>query len=103
MTKKLLALVFTIFACLTINAYAADYANIPACSVTLSGQSVDNSYRQYPLLQYRDIVYFPMTYHDCRFLGVATDWNEATNTLTVTKENISGAYRDYNWDIRNSK
>lgn len=103
MTKKLLALVFTIFTCLTINVYAADYANIPACTVTLSGQDVDNSYRQYPLLQYKDIVYFPMTYHDCRFLGVSTDWNGATNTLTITKENISSAYRDYKWEWKNSK
>ncbi len=103
MIKKLLVLVFTIFTLLTINTYAADYANIPACSVTLSGQSVDNSYRQYPLLQYKDIVYFPMTYHDCRFLGVSTDWNGNTNTLTISKENISGAYRNYNWEWKNSK
>lgn len=103
MTKKLLVLLISVFACLAINAYAADYANIPACAVTLSGQNVDNSYRQYPLLQYRDIVYFPMTYHDCRFLGVSTDWNGATNTLTITKENISGVYRDYNWEWKNTK
>jgi len=103
MTKKLLVLVFTILAFLTINAYATDYANIPVCSVTLSGQEVDNSYRQYPLLQFRDIVYFPMTYHDCRFLGVSTNWNGATNTLTITKENISGAYRDYNWEWKNTQ
>lgn len=103
MTKKLLVLLISVFAFFTINAYAADYANIPACSVTLSGQNVDNTYRQFPLLQYRDIVYFPMTYHDCRFLGVSTDWNGTTNTLTITKENISGAYRDYNWEWKNSK
>ncbi len=103
MTKKLLVLVFTIFTLLTINAYAANYANIPACSVTLSGQSVDNSYRQFPLLQYKDIVYFPMTYYDCRFLGVSTDWNGNTNTLTIEKENISGAFRSYNWEWKNSK
>lgn len=101
--KKLIISFLTVFTLLTINTYAANYANIPVCSVRLSGQSVDNHYRQYPLLQYRDIVYFPMTYHDCRFLGVSTDWNGNTNTLTITKENISGAYRNYNWEWKNSK
>ena len=101
---KKLAILFTlIILCFASNVYAKEVANIPACSVTLSGQNVDNSYRQYPLLQYRDIVYFPLTYLDCRFLGVSTDWNGATNTLTITKEIISGAYRDYNWEWENSK
>ena len=85
------------------NAYAKEFAKIPACSVTLNGQSVDNSYRQFPLLQYKDIVYFPMTYYDCRFLGVSTKWDNNTNTLEISKENISGAYRDYNWEWKNGK
>ena len=101
--KKLFIAFFTIFTFLTINSYAADYANIPACSVTLNGQSVDNNYRQFPLLQYRDIVYFPMTYYDCRFLGLSTDWNGDTNTLQITKENITGAFRSYDWEWKNSK
>ncbi|MBQ3022147.1 MAG: hypothetical protein IJD91_02315 [Clostridia bacterium] len=101
---KKLAILFTlIILCFASNVCAKEAANIPACSVTLSGQNVDNSYRQYPLLQYRDIVYFPMTYYDCRFLGVATKWNADTNTLEITKENISGAYRNYNWEWKNGK
>lgn len=101
---KKLAILFTlIILCFASSAYAKEFANIPACSVTLSGQSVDNSYRQYPLLQYKDIVYFPMTYYDCRFLGVATKWNADTSTLEITKENISGAYRDYKWEWKNGK
>lgn len=84
------------------SAEAKETANIPACTVTLSGQSVDNTYRQFPLLQYKDIVYFPMTYYDCRFLGVSTNWDNATRTLTINKENISGAYREYNWDWKNA-
>ncbi len=101
---KKLAILFTlIILCFASNAYAKEVANIPSCAVTLSGQSVDNSYRQYPLLQYRDIVYFPMTYYDCRFLGVATKWNADTSTLEIAKENISGAYRDYVWEQRNKK
>lgn len=101
--KKIAVLFTLIILCFASNAYAKEVANIPACSVTLSGQSVDNSFRQYPLLQYKDIVYFPMTYYDCRFLGVATKWNSDTNTLEITKENISGAYRGYNWEWKNGR
>ncbi len=101
---KKVAILFTlIILCFASNVCAKEVANIPACSVTLSGQSVDNSYRQYPLLQYKDIVYFPMTYYDCRFLGVATKWSSDTNTLEITKENISGAYRNYKWEWKNGK
>lgn len=101
---KKLAVLFSIFIlCIASNAYAKEVATIPSCSVTLNGQSVDNSYRQFPLLQYKDIVYFPMTYYDCRFLGVYTDWNERTSTLYINTENISGAYRKYNWEWKNGK
>ncbi len=101
---KKLAVLFSIFILfVATNAYAKEFATIPSCAVTLNGQSVDNSYRQFPLLQYKDIVYFPMTYYDCRFLGVYTDWNERTSTLYINTENISGAYRKYNWEWKNGK
>lgn len=101
--RKLAVLFSIIFICMASNAYAKEIANIPECTVTLSGQNVDNSYRQFPLLQYKDIVYFPMTYYDCRFLGVATKWDEQTSTLYINTENISGAYRKYNWEWKNGK
>lgn len=101
--KKLAVLFSILILFIASNAYAKEIANIPVCSVTLSGQGVDNTYRQYPLLQYKDIVYFPMTYYDCRFLGVSTKWNSETSTLEITKENISGAYRNYNWAWENGK
>lgn len=101
--KKFLCLLSFMIIFFTANAYAAEVAEIPACSVSLNGQNVDNSYRQFPLLQYRDIVYFPMTYYDCRFLGLSTKWNGETNTLEISKDNISGAYRDYNWDRKNGR
>lgn len=101
---KKIAILFSIcILCMASNAYAKEVAAIPSCAVTLNGQSVDNTYRQFPLLQYKDIVYFPMTYYDCRFLGVYTDWNEQTGTLYINTENISGAYRKYNWEWKNGK
>ncbi|MBR3995480.1 MAG: hypothetical protein IKI97_09405, partial [Clostridia bacterium] len=38
-----------------------EYAYIPKCKVTLNGQKINSEYRKYPLLQFRDIIYFPMT------------------------------------------
>lgn len=70
-------------------------AYLPLCKVTLNGQEIDNSYRQYPFLQYRNIVYFPMTYYDCRFLGVETFWDDYNYKLTVTKSDIFGEYYPY--------
>lgn len=101
--KKIAVLFSIIILCFASNTYAKEVATIPSCTVTLNGQSVDNTYRQFPLLQYKDIVYFPMTYYDCRFLGVYTDWNEKTSTLYINTENISGAYRKYNWEWKNGK
>jgi len=99
--KKLLCLISFAIIFFTANAYASEIASIPSCTVTLSGQNVDNTYRQYPLLQYRDIVYFPLTYYDCRFLGVSTKWDADTNTLEITRENRSGAYREYKQETKN--
>ncbi len=78
-------------------------AYLPKCNVTLNGVEIDNNHRQYPLLQYRDIVYFPMTYHDCRFLGVATDWvSEPESKLVVKKENILYEYYGYPAEHKNA-
>lgn len=76
----------------------AEYAYIPKCKVTFNGQEVDSAERQFPLLQFRDIVYFPMTYYDCRFLGVTTDWDDNTKKLTIKKEFVENPqYHDYDW------
>lgn len=73
-----------------------EYAYLPKCRVTLNGQEINNTYREYPLLQYRGIVYFPMTYYDMRFLGVSATWHELyVPKLIVKKANINEAYHDY--------
>lgn len=58
-------------------AYAAGrtvQVSLPGHAVTLNGQSVSSDYSRYPFLVYKDITYFPMTYYDCRLLGVSTSW-----------------------------
>jgi hypothetical protein len=68
---------------------------IPTFNVTLNGTPVDSSSRDYPLIVYRDITYFPMTYHDSRFLGVETEWNSLSTGLFIKTTGIAGAYHAY--------
>lgn len=64
---------------------------IPAFQITLNGQVIDNGYRQYPLIVYKDITYFPMTYNDSRFLGLGTQFDSKTG-LAVTQFHESWPY-----------
>ena len=75
--------------------------SLPGFNVTLNGVRVDNGYRQYPLIVYRDITYFPMTYFDCRFLGIETRWDESSG-LDIERTGITGAYRDYKGSTKNA-
>lgn len=76
-------------------------AVLPAFNVTLNGTKVESRHRQYPLIVYKDITYFPMTYFDCRFLGLTTEWDSDTRTLRINRENIACAYRDYKQEAAN--
>lgn len=64
---------------------------LPTFKVTLNGTIVNNNKAQYPLIVYKGITYFPMTYYDSRFLGVETDWDNATG-LTVKFTDVKGDY-----------
>ncbi len=75
-------------------AYAADHyatVKLPAFNVTLNGIALENKTDRYPLIVYKDITYFPMTYFGCRFLGLESVWNINTG-LAIVK---TGAHWDY--------
>ncbi len=95
--KHTLSLLFGLFVTLILTiAASAVSANLPTFDVTLNGVKVENQNREYPLIVYKDITYFPMTYYDCRFLGLITEWDNDTRTLYINKETITCAYRDQN-------
>ena len=75
---------------------------MPTFSVTLNGTQIDSSMREYPLIVYKNITYFPMTYYDCRYLGLETIWNSDTG-LYINKTGVSGLYRDYRSTRTNPK
>ena len=81
-----------------LNYRKVEYVIIPSFNVTLNGQNVDSTCRRYPLLVFRDITYFPMTYDDLRFLGVTTNWDDKSKKLTIKKEPVENAkYNDYKY------
>ena len=61
--------------------------------MTLNGVAIDNAHRQYPLLVYKGMTYFPLTYDDSRFLGLETGWTEEAG-LTVERTNVSAVYKE---------
>lgn len=67
---------------------------LPSFQVTLNGQTVDNRNREYPLIVYKDITYFPMTWYDSRYLGLENTWS-FDQGLSVLQSNITASYHDY--------
>ena len=76
---------------------------LPSFDVTLNSTEIDNNYSQYPLIVYKDITYFPMTYYDCRFLGLETGWENAQSGLFIDTTGIQGAYHPYSQKSKNAK
>ena len=68
---------------------------LPTFKVTLNGVSVSNNDSKYPLIVYKGITYFPMTYYDSRFMGLETIWSN-TKGLEIVK---TGG----NWDYKASR
>ncbi len=99
--KAICAFILCVFMAFT--AFAAEKVTLPSFDVSLNGQTVSSEARQYPLIVYRDITYFPMTYYDTRFLGLTTAWDNETRTISIEKTNASSAYREYSSDNSNSK
>ena len=81
---------------------AADTVQVtlPSFSVTLNGQTNGNQYSRYPLIVYKNITYFPMTYYDCRLLGLKTDWTAGTGLVIDKNEDY---FYEYLRDVTDSK
>ena len=100
--KKFAVLFSIIILSLASNAYAKETAVLPAFDVHFNGNKVDSEYREYPLLVYKDITYFPMTYFDSRHLGLVTEWDGELNTLTISRKNINSILTAYKSENKNT-
>ena len=63
---------------------------------------IDNAYSQYPLIVYKDITYFPMTYYDSRFMGLESLWDNTTG-LEIVKTGGNWDYHKYPSTNKNSR
>ena len=66
---------------------------LPSFPVTLNDRPIDNAWRQYPFVIYKGITYFPMTYYDCRFLGLESIYTLESG-LDIIKTGVAGGYYD---------
>jgi len=74
---------------------------LPDFAVNLNGHTIENQYREYPLLVYRDITYFPMTWYDSRLLGLEATWSP-DDGLNIKQSQVTSSYMSYMSDRRNA-
>lgn len=65
--------------------------SLPDFQVKLNGHIVENTYREYPLLVYRGITYFPMTWNDSRRLGLEATWTPESG-LRMEQSQVTASY-----------
>ncbi len=72
------------------NSYSSRYnAVIPNYPIYLNGIRIYNDKEEYPLINFRDVTYFPMTYrfaHD--ELGFNIEWSDTDRTFKLSSENV---------------
>lgn len=76
--------------------------SLPTFDITINGNTVDNDYRKYPFIVYKDITYFPMTWYDSRLLGLESTWSH-NNGLEIMKSKVTSSYEPYRTNKKNAK
>ncbi|NQX60523.1 YHYH domain-containing protein [Paenibacillus qinlingensis] len=62
-------------------------ATIPPYKISINGTQIDNAYAEYPVLSYKDITYFPMTWSYTQALAVEVNWSDDTGFSIGKTEN----------------
>ncbi len=50
--------------------------SVPKYEIKVNGQIIENTYREYPFLEYNNILYFPLTHNMCNFAGLETHYGK---------------------------
>src|SRR5437016_4394315 len=85
----------------TLAADVSVKVTLPYFEINLNGHKVENQFREYPLLVYRDITHFPMTWYDTRLLGLEANWSPDEG-LNIKQNQVTSSYMPYNSDHRNA-
>jgi len=103
--RHTICVIFTIvliFPLLTHNVSAADSSvsvTIPTFKVTVNDRTVDSTRLQYPLISYKGITYFPLTWRWCRELGLVSGYTDTdglyiANDIAESQETLDkGGYQ----------
>lgn len=76
--------------------------NLPKFPVKINGVKMDYEKSKYPLIVYRDITYFPLTYKNSRFMGLTTDWDKYKRIFSVSRDPDSlEDYSNYDQGFKN--
>lgn len=78
--KKLIVSLFALVL-LSIPAYALE-ATVPQFDVYIGIEKLEFKNTEYPLLLYKDVTYFPMTYEYVRMLGLTNSWTDGAFHLS---------------------
>lgn len=73
-------------------ASSSDEAMIVDFPVTLNGILMNNVNSDYPILTYKDITYFPLTWNMCRFMGLTSEWDQEKG-LSISKSDQTYGYQ----------
>ncbi|EFI41512.1 hypothetical protein [Peptoniphilus sp. oral taxon 386] len=87
---------------ISTSVYAKEKVTLPTFKVKLNGIEMKNDYSKYPLIVYKDVTYFPMTYHTTRFLGLETKYTNSEG-LRIEKINSNSKAEFYESTIKNDK
>jgi len=91
--KKLISLILVAVLCVTLFCFSVSAewkkikVQIAPFKTEIDYMSVDNRYVQYPLITYKDITYFPMTFDLCAQLGLVCGY-ENEKGLFITREYV---------------
>ncbi|MDD2401748.1 MAG: DUF5050 domain-containing protein, partial [Clostridia bacterium] len=108
MLKKIVSSCVVIMALMLFSstAFAATQrvsVSLPSFDVQLNNVKINNTHSQYPLIVYKGITYFPMTYYDCFFMGLNIKWSQE-NGLAIEKTGaVAEEYRCYESNNKNAK
>jgi hypothetical protein len=109
MRKKWIGCTVVFSLCLSLLAPAANSraaaesvrVTLPDFTVELNGHTVENQYREYPLLVYNGITYFPMTWYDSRLFGLEANWSP-DDGLNIKQSLVTSSYVPYKSERRNA-
>lgn len=106
MKRKAIALLATALLMVGVHpAYAAQKVNVNVSDnrITLNGDMVFNKLIKYPMFEYKNVTYYPLTSDNCRMLGISLQWSDITGLrLDKSMSSVDLIPQPYNLQMANT-